>query len=144
MCIDNNNTLFLLRFGKENIITNIFILTSIEPCVEFLRRQAKQIDLPLKVFYPANDKNPVVILTWKGLQPELPSILLNSHMDVVPVFPENWTHPPFGADIDEEGRISRSLDFRPSDIFKRFRKFLYRSVSKDTPNSAKRSRSLWK
>jgi len=104
MCIDNNK-LFLLRFGKENIITNIFILTSIEPCVEFLRRQAKQIDLPLKVFYPANDKNPVVILTWKGLQPELPSILLNSHMDVVPVFPENWTHPPFGADIDEEGRI---------------------------------------
>jgi len=105
MCIDNNNKLFLLRFGKENIITNIFILTSIEPCVEFLRRQAKQIGLPLKVFYPANDQNPVVILTWEGRQPELPSILLNSHMDVVPVFPENWTHPPFGADIDEEGRI---------------------------------------
>ncbi|XP_016961266.1 aminoacylase-1 [Drosophila biarmipes] len=76
-----------------------------KPCVEFLRRQAKQMDLPLKIFYPSNDKNPVVILTWKGLQPELPSILLNSHMDVVPVFPENWTHPPFGADIDEEGRI---------------------------------------
>ncbi|EDV49623.1 uncharacterized protein Dere_GG17281 [Drosophila erecta] len=75
------------------------------PCVAFLRQQAKLMDLPVKVYYPANEQNPVVVLTWEGLEPELPSILLNSHMDVVPVFPENWTHPPFGADIDEEGRI---------------------------------------
>ena len=26
-------------------------------------------------------------------------------MDVVPVFEDKWTHPPFGADIDSEGRI---------------------------------------
>lgn len=26
-------------------------------------------------------------------------------MDVVPVFPEQWSHPPFAADIDDEGRI---------------------------------------
>jgi aminoacylase len=26
-------------------------------------------------------------------------------MDVVPVFEEFWTHKPFDADIDEEGRI---------------------------------------
>lgn len=26
-------------------------------------------------------------------------------MDVVPVFAEHWTHPPFGAEIDNEGRI---------------------------------------
>ena len=29
---------------------------------------------------------PVVIMTLKGEKPELPSILLNSHVDVVPVF----------------------------------------------------------
>lgn len=23
----------------------------------------------------------------------------------MPVFPENWTHPPFSADIDGEGKI---------------------------------------
>ncbi|KAH8382466.1 hypothetical protein KR009_003685 [Drosophila setifemur] len=76
-----------------------------KPCLEFLQRQAEQLELPMKVFYPANEQNPVVVLTWEGLQPDLPSILLNSHMDVVPVFPENWTHPPFGAEIDEKGRI---------------------------------------
>ncbi|KAH8241931.1 hypothetical protein KR038_000775, partial [Drosophila bunnanda] len=76
-----------------------------EPCLDFLKRQAEQLELPIEVYYPSNEQNPVVVLTWEGLEPELPSILLNSHMDVVPVFPENWTHPPFGADIDEEGRI---------------------------------------
>lgn len=57
------------------------------------------------MYHPVNDKNPIVVLTWKGSQPDLPSIILNSHMDVVPVFEEHWTHPPFAADIDEDGKI---------------------------------------
>ncbi|EDW42721.1 aminoacylase-1 [Drosophila sechellia] len=76
-----------------------------EPCVEFLKRQAEDLDLPVKVYYPLDKQNPVVVLTWEGTEKEWPSILLNSHMDVVPVFPEKWTHPPFGAEVDEEGRI---------------------------------------
>lgn len=31
--------------------------------------------------------------------------MLNSHMDVVPVFEEYWTHPPFAAEMDENGDI---------------------------------------
>lgn len=73
--------------------------------MEFLERQAKSLDLPVTIFYPVNKQNPIVILTWEGSQPNLPSIVLNSHMDVVPVFPEFWTHPPFAAEIDEIGRI---------------------------------------
>lgn len=76
------------------------------PCVEYLRRQAASLGLPMAVYHPSGrtDK-PIVVLSWLGAQPELPSILLNSHMDVVPVFEENWTRPPFGAEIDGEGRI---------------------------------------
>lgn len=44
-------------------------------------------------------------ITWIGSQPNLPSIMLNSHMDVVPVSKEFWTQPPFAANIDENGRI---------------------------------------
>lgn len=44
-------------------------------------------------------------MTLVGTKPELKSIILNSHMDVVPVFEEFWTHKPFAADIDDEGRI---------------------------------------
>lgn len=31
--------------------------------------------------------------------------MLNSHMDVVAVIDKYWTHPPFDAEIDDEGRI---------------------------------------
>lgn len=55
--------------------------------------------------FPVNEKNPLITMTWKGTQPDLPAIVLNSHMDVVPVYEDMWTHPPFAADIDEEGRI---------------------------------------
>lgn len=44
-------------------------------------------------------------MTWVGSQPELPSIMFNSHMDVVPVVDDQWTHPPFTAHIDEHGKI---------------------------------------
>lgn len=44
-------------------------------------------------------------MTWLGSDPNLKSIMLNSHTDVVPVFEDLWTHPPFDAEVDEEGRI---------------------------------------
>ncbi|XP_037031210.1 aminoacylase-1A-like [Bradysia coprophila] len=75
------------------------------PTVEFLKQQAASLDLPLSMYYPVNEANPVVVMTWAGSDPSLKSILLNSHTDVVPIFEEFWTHRPFAADIDEEGRI---------------------------------------
>ncbi|XP_017873798.1 PREDICTED: aminoacylase-1-like [Drosophila arizonae] len=74
-------------------------------CVAFLKRQAASLDLPVDVVYPVNEANPVVVMKWEGTEPELPSIILNSHTDVVPVFLEKWTHDPFSADIDDQGRI---------------------------------------
>jgi aminoacylase len=70
-----------------------------------LFRLAEEIGLNAKIFYPIEKSKPVVVLTWPGTQPELKSIILNSHMDVVPVFEEYWTHKPFDAEMDEEGRI---------------------------------------
>nr|BAN21243.1 aminoacylase, putative [Riptortus pedestris] len=75
-----------------------------EACLQFLKKQATTLGLPLKVCYPMPNK-PVVVITWEGTDPKLPSILLNSHMDVVPVFPEKWTHDPFGAEKDANGNI---------------------------------------
>lgn len=51
----------------------------------FLRSRAASLGLPIEVIEVTSGK-PVVIITWSGSQPELPSLLLNSHMDVVPVF----------------------------------------------------------
>lgn len=76
-----------------------------EPTIEFLKQQALSLDLPLSIYYPVNRENPVVVMTWEGKDPSLKSILLNSHTDVVPVFEEYWTHRPFAAEVDEDGRI---------------------------------------
>jgi len=45
--------------------------------------------------------HPVLILAMEGSRPELPSIVLNSHMDVVPVEADKWTVDPWaGAVVD--------------------------------------------
>jgi aminoacylase len=67
----------------------IFILVYFfytDDCVAFLKKQAVSLGLPLHVYSVVCGK-PIVVLTWEGSEPALPSVLLNSHMDVVPVFP---------------------------------------------------------
>lgn len=51
--------------------------------MRFLFRLADEIGLTAKVYYPVEKTKPVVILSLDGTQPELKSIILNSHMDVV-------------------------------------------------------------
>ncbi|KAF9899932.1 adenylate cyclase [Linnemannia zychae] len=63
---------------------------------EFLIRQAKEIGMPYRVVECVKGK-PTVIMTFEGEDPSLPALLLNSHTDVVPVFPEKWTQDPMGA-----------------------------------------------
>lgn len=83
----------------------IHILAFSEPCIKFLKRLGVEIDLPVQVFYPKNPKKPILVMAWPGEDPNLSSIFLNSHMDVVPVFEECWDHPPFGAEMDDDGNI---------------------------------------
>ncbi|KAF6199958.1 hypothetical protein GE061_006256 [Apolygus lucorum] len=71
--------------------------------VEFLKRQADRIGLPVVVH--GTSSKPVVLMTWSGADPSLPSVLFNSHMDVVPVVLENWTYDPFAAHKTEDGKI---------------------------------------
>ncbi|XP_018050254.1 PREDICTED: aminoacylase-1-like isoform X1 [Atta colombica] len=75
-----------------------------DECVEFITRQAQSLDLPVKIYH-VHPKKPIVVLTWMGTDPTKQSILLNSHMDVVPVFEDKWTYPPFSAHMDEQGDI---------------------------------------
>lgn len=59
----------------------------------------------MQIECPVSPTKPILILSKIGTQPELKSIILNSHMDVVPVFEEYWTHKPFAADIADDGKI---------------------------------------
>ncbi|KAL9229126.1 hypothetical protein vseg_004628 [Gypsophila vaccaria] len=72
----------------------------------FLKAQAQSLNLLSHTFHfsPAHNK-PVLLLTWPGTRPDLPSILLNSHLDSVPAEPHKWSHPPFSASLSSSGLI---------------------------------------
>lgn len=70
----------------------------------FLVKMAGELGLPVRVIECVKGK-PIILITWKGSQPELPSVLLNSHTDVVPVYIDSWHYPPFEATMLENGDI---------------------------------------
>ncbi|XP_051156857.1 aminoacylase-1-like isoform X2 [Leptopilina boulardi] len=75
-----------------------------DDCVSFLKRQAQSLNLTANVF-KLHPIKPIVIITWEGKKPDKPSILINGHMDVVPVNAKEWKYPPFEAKIDKNGNI---------------------------------------
>ncbi|GJS39040.1 aminoacylase-1 isoform X2 [Tanacetum coccineum] len=70
----------------------------------FILSIAKTLSLEHQTFEYIKNK-PLIVLKWPGSNPSLPSILLNSHTDVVPVEPHKWAHPPFQASIDDHSNI---------------------------------------
>lgn len=67
--------------------------------VDFLVSQADSLSLESQVLEFVQGK-PLLLLKWPGENPALPSILLNSHTDVVPSEHHKWAHPPFDAHLD--------------------------------------------
>ncbi|EDQ88478.1 uncharacterized protein MONBRDRAFT_32786 [Monosiga brevicollis MX1] len=74
-----------------------------EAAAVFLEGQAKDLGFEVRRWEGVPGK-PAVIMTCPGTDPTLPSVVLNSHIDVVPVFEEHWKHPPFAA-VKEDGWI---------------------------------------
>ncbi|KAI3736489.1 hypothetical protein L6452_16031 [Arctium lappa] len=68
---------------------------------DFILSQAKSLSLESQTLEFVKNK-PLILLKWTGKNPHLPSILLNSHTDVVPVEPHKWSHPPFDAAINHQ------------------------------------------
>ncbi|KAL1500804.1 hypothetical protein ABEB36_006246 [Hypothenemus hampei] len=98
------NDLAIEHFRRYLQIPSVHPNVNYAPCVDFLQDQGKSLDLQIQVHYVVENK-PVVILSWIGSEPSLPSILLSSHMDVVPVFEDKWIYKPFDAHVTENGNI---------------------------------------
>jgi len=73
--------------------------------IDWLRKQAEDLELEFNIVEFPKPSEFAVWLTWKGTDPSLKSILLNSHIDVVPVDREKWTHDPFGVEVDDDLNI---------------------------------------
>ncbi|XP_067685085.1 aminoacylase-1A-like [Haliotis asinina] len=92
------------------VFRNYLRIKSVQPDVDycettaFLTDLAKDIGLECKVVEVQPDK-PFVVMTWRGTDPSLKALMLHSHVDVVPVFPEHWKVDPFSAEKTENGDI---------------------------------------
>lgn len=75
-----------------------------DSCLVFLKKQAERLELKYHITEMVKGK-PIFIMTWPGTDPDIPSLLLNSHTDVVPVFPESWKYDPFEAFKEDNGDI---------------------------------------
>lgn len=73
-----------------------------EPAIAWLKGQADEIGLDFNCVRMEAPALFAAILTWPGKDPSLKSVMLNSHIDVVPVDPSMWTHDPFAAHKDPE------------------------------------------
>ena len=78
-----------------------------EAAALLFKRYADALSLPLERHEYGGDADaghPTLVLTWAGSSPELPSIVLSGHMDVVPVEREKWTREPWAAEL-VDGKI---------------------------------------
>ncbi|KAK7310331.1 hypothetical protein RJT34_07784 [Clitoria ternatea] len=75
-----------------------------QEAAEFLISEGKSLSLEAQSIELAPGK-PLILMKWEGTNPNLPSILLYSHTDVVPSEQDKWAHHPFSAHVDSNGLI---------------------------------------
>jgi acetylornithine deacetylase/succinyl-diaminopimelate desuccinylase-like protein len=83
-----------------------YVMLSIQLCVHVV---CLRLMCPLRGWQSVQKEylpgKPVLIATIPGTQPDLPSVLFNSHYDVVPCDMKLWHYDPFAAIINEEEEI---------------------------------------
>ncbi|KAF5286501.1 hypothetical protein FQR65_LT12584 [Abscondita terminalis] len=92
------------NFRKYLRIPSVHPDVNYDDCVNFLRGVAEDLQLSFNV-YECHPRKPMVVISWIGKEPKLPSVMLNSHMDVVPVIEDDWVFKPFDAVMDQNGDI---------------------------------------
>ncbi|KAG7306051.1 hypothetical protein JYU34_008627 [Plutella xylostella] len=102
--VDYSSDPYVQLFQQYLRINTTTTISDLTPAVQFWQDLASSQDLELqKHEYVAG--YPVLVIKWPGVDPSLPSIVLNSHMDVVPVNEAEWKYPPFAATLDSDGVI---------------------------------------
>ncbi|PKA60376.1 aminoacylase [Apostasia shenzhenica] len=102
--VDNEDDAAIARFQEYLRIDTAHPSPDYAAAARFLLVQASSLGLRAETIEFIAGK-PLVLLSWTGRRPSLPSILLNSHIDVVPAEPHKWHHPPFSAAADSSGKI---------------------------------------
>ncbi|XXG57462.1 hypothetical protein AAC387_Pa03g4607 [Persea americana] len=101
---EDDSSSIISRFQQYLQIDTSHPYPNYSASAQFILSQAKTLNLDSETleFVPGK---PLLLLKWHGKNPSLPSILLNSHTDVVPAEHSKWSHPPFSGHVDSVGNI---------------------------------------
>ena len=108
--LNNETRVIIHRFQQYLQIKTVQPTPDYQTAVSFIKKFAEEvIGLLVKVIEPVAGK-PIVIIEWKqknaAEKNQEKSILLSSHMDVVPVDDSKWKYEPFEAHYElETGHI---------------------------------------
>ena len=113
-CADFDATGTFLDFLRIRTVSAEGVISgSYAAAVSFLTDVVKEkLRIPeedIKVVENVSGK-PVLVVTWRGSDETLPSILLNSHYDVVPAIDSEWRVDPWAGHIEDiEGTSDRLI-----------------------------------
>ncbi|UJR21092.1 hypothetical protein I4U23_024192 [Adineta vaga] len=100
MNFERKNQLAIQHFVEYIQIKTVQPQPDYNGAFEFLKNYAKELNLEYTIIGIDDDRQ-AAVLTWPSSS-NTKSILLNSHIDVVPVFEECWMVPPFSGEILDE------------------------------------------
>lgn len=66
-------------------------------CAQILR----EVGWDPEIITTTSDRRRGLVLRIPGSDPSAPALVVHGHLDVVPAIAQDWTHPPFAAEIDE-------------------------------------------
>lgn len=68
---------------------------------EYAAMRLREVGLDPEVIVTSSDDRRAVHVRISGTDPDAPALLLHGHLDVVPAMAADWSHPPFGAEVDD-------------------------------------------
>ncbi len=67
---------------------------------QFVQAQLEEVGIETEFVEPVAGRGSV-IARLRGTDPDAGALIVHAHLDVVPVDAADWTHPPFGAEIED-------------------------------------------
>lgn len=68
---------------------------------DYVAERLREVGLDPEVITTTSDRRRAVVVRIPGTDSDAPALLLHGHLDVVPAVASDWSHDPFGGDIDE-------------------------------------------
>ena len=90
----------LIRIDSSNYGESPLTVGELD-AAEYCAAMLREAGWAPEVFTTTGSSRAGVYLRVPGTDPSAPAMLLHGHIDVVPAISADWSHPPFGAEIDE-------------------------------------------